>query len=212
MYKVKKYTYYFYVNYGRCNSSDTIDIKYFTSNGVKLPSADTIPGGTSQEIIPIIGGTGSYVKYKWVGIDKKNIVGNDDSSRNIIIKLANTKNGTELHFYGMTSDGCIESDSTRLHVAPAVKPANGFTPNGDGRNDKWIIEKAEVYSNSLGTSVNVEVFNRWGQKVYSQKGYNNEDKAWDGRLNGKNLPVGTYYYIITIPGFDPITGSVTIIR
>ncbi len=185
MYSVKKYIYSLSVIYGRCHSNDSMNIFYHLSNGVILPSADTIPGGTRQEVVPIIGGTGSYIKYLWTGIDKKYVLGGSDTLRNLIVDL--TKNNTTIYFYGVTPDSCFESDSTVLRLAPVVKPANGFTPNGDGRNDKWIIEKADVYSNSLGTSVNVEVFNRWGQKIYSQKGYNNDDKAWDGKYNGNGL-------------------------
>jgi gliding motility-associated-like protein len=58
----------------------------------------------------------------------------------------------------------------------------------------------------------VEIFNRWGQKVYSQRGYNNVDKVWKGKLNGTELPVGTYYYVITIPNYSVQTGTITIMR
>jgi gliding motility-associated-like protein len=56
----------------------------------------------------------------------------------------------------------------------------------------------------------VEVFNRYGQMVYTSNGYGT---AWDGHSKGKPLPVGTYYYIIQLKnGFKPLNGSVTIIR
>ncbi|PAM96066.1 hypothetical protein B4N84_04290, partial [Flavobacterium sp. IR1] len=54
----------------------------------------------------------------------------------------------------------------------------------------------------------LQVFNRWGNKVYEAKNYQND---WDGTSNssvtGSNqLPAGTYYYIINInqSGFEPI--------
>ena len=63
----------------------------------------------------------------------------------------------------------------------------------------------------------VTVYNRWGVKVFEQKGYDNNDtsKSWDGKAkNGKDLPSGTYYYVIILneEGFKPITGPITIIR
>jgi gliding motility-associated-like protein len=82
---------------------------------------------------------------------------------------------------------------------------NTFTPNNDGINDKWIIEALKGYP-----SCKIEVFNRFGQIIYESKGYG---KPWDGKMNGKELPVGTYYYIIE-PGNGrlPVTGYVTLIK
>ena len=41
-----------------------------------------------------------------------------------------------------------------------------------------------------------------------------DSKAWDGRFKGKDLPIGTYYYIIDIDDgkTNPVTGAVTLIR
>ena len=58
----------------------------------------------------------------------------------------------------------------------------------------------------------VEVYNRWGSRVFSSVGYS-DDKRWDGTSKGKDVPIGTYYYIvIPFPDATPITGNVTIIR
>jgi gliding motility-associated-like protein len=60
---------------------------------------------------------------------------------------------------------------------------NIITPNGDGVNDILIITNADKYPNNL-----LQVFNRWGKKVFEQQNYDNK---WDGG----NLSDGTYYYI-----------------
>ena len=76
---------------------------------------------------------------------------------------------------------------------------NAFSPNGDGVNDIFIIP---ILLNYL--DFEIEVFNRWGTKVYY---YNNNGSTspswWDGYAtvgllqgNSKPLTVGTYYYII----------------
>ena len=75
----------------------------------------------------------------------------------------------------------------------------GFSPNGDGIGDQWIIKSIEQYPNNT-----VKIFNRWGAEVYSAHPYTND---WDGKsnsgLNTSNvLPVGTYFYLI-----DPGDGS-----
>ena len=65
---------------------------------------------------------------------------------------------------------------------------NAFSPDGDNKNDTWRIKNIESYpENSL------TVVNRWGDEVYSAKGYNN-NKAWDGG----NLASGTYFYALEV--------------
>ncbi|MFP4844325.1 thrombospondin type 3 repeat-containing protein [Winogradskyella sp. PE311] len=63
-----------------------------------------------------------------------------------------------------------------------------LTPNGDGINDTWTILNAERF-----TSATINVYNRWGNEVYSTKGYNND---WNGSFKGDTLPTGSYYYSI----------------
>lgn len=71
---------------------------------------------------------------------------------------------------------------------------NGFTPDGDGINDNWIIENIDNYPTNT-----VSIFNRWGNKVWSTSNYNNTNNFWNGKhTNGSSLPSGTYFYIIEI--------------
>jgi len=70
--------------------------------------------------------------------------------------------------------------------------SKGFSPNGDNRNDTWVIENIEDYPNAR-----VLVFNRWGEKVYEQVGYQNDWDAVSNQIStGRRLPAGSYLYII----------------
>ena len=101
--------------------------------------------------------------------------------------------------------GCTATDFITVKILKPVKVPNVFTPNGDNIHDKWMIPNLADYP-----SATVEVFNRYGQQVFYSAGYN---VAWDGRYKGKELPVGTYYYVIRLNnGFQPISGSVTLLR
>jgi gliding motility-associated-like protein len=104
-----------------------------------------------------------------------------------------------------TTDGCIAADSATVNVLVEISIPNTFTPNGDDVNDKWEIKNLQAYQNC-----SVQIFNRWGQQVYSSRGYG---KPWDGTYNGKPLPFGTYYYVINLKdGSKPYGGFVTILR
>ncbi len=71
----------------------------------------------------------------------------------------------------------------------------GFTPDGDGINDFFVIPGIDRYPNN-----NIIIYNRWGNIVYKTTAYNND---WAGtnnyglKLDGlEELPTGTYYYVL----------------
>ncbi len=81
--------------------------------------------------------------------------------------------------------------------------STGITPNGDGVNDTWVLGGFEYYP-----ECKVNVFNRWGQIMFSSIGYN---APWDGRYNGELLPVADYYFTIDYSDEkEVIMGTVTI--
>jgi len=77
-----------------------------------------------------------------------------------------------------------------------------FTPNGDGVNDVFEIFGIYKYPENK-----LEVYNRWGHKVYEMKGYNN---TWAGKSEAEltigdlNLPAGTYYYVLSLDDELPL--------
>lgn len=83
-----------------------------------------------------------------------------------------------------------------------------ITPNGDGLNDNLIILCADQLDNRI------EIFNSYGQLVYSQENYSND---WDGRdRSNSTLADGVYYWVmrVTLDNGDKriYKGSVTLLR
>lgn len=75
---------------------------------------------------------------------------------------------------------------------------NAISPNGDGINDAFHIEGLNQFPDNT-----VEIYNRWGVKVFDAKSYNENDNMFrgysDGRVTvkrGEKLPTGTYFYIL----------------
>ncbi len=98
-----------------------------------------------------------------------------------------------------------DSSSVFVKVYKKITIPNTFSPNGDGVNDKWDIDALVTYPDCL-----LQVFDRYGQQVYKSIGYN---KSWDGKLNGKVLPTGTYYYVIDLKNSTPkLTGWLLIVQ
>lgn len=100
---------------------------------------------------------------------------------------------------------CVSTDTVKIFLLNAVEVPNTFTPNGDGINDKWEIASLAAYPKCI-----VEVYNSVGQQVYRTRGY---VSAWEGKSKGRDLPAGTYYYVIDYGTGDPKkAGYVTILR
>jgi gliding motility-associated-like protein len=108
------------------------------------------------------------------------------------------------------------SDTTGLRSSARVKVTvlcdkvlvyTGISPNGDNRNDYWSIPGIEQFP-----ECDIQVFNRWGNLVFKQKGYSNLE-AWNGTWNGHALPDGAYFYIIDLgDGSKPLSGYIQIMR
>jgi len=112
----------------------------------------------------------------------------------------------------MSNKGCLEEINFNSIVLNKLKIPNAFSPNGDDINDFWKIPYAELF-----VDMHVRVYNRWGAMIWSAKGAELQD-GWDGKnSNGRDYPVGTYYYVINfnVKGttkWKSIAGSITIVR
>jgi gliding motility-associated-like protein len=111
-----------------------------------------------------------------------------------------------------TIDQCVGVQS--FDILPEILVYNGISRNGDGQNDIFEISCIQDFPSNT-----VKVFNRAGTLVYQAKGYNNGDISFNGTSNeglsllGRELPDGTYFYIIDKGnGSKPKTGYVELLR
>ena len=96
-----------------------------------------------------------------------------------------------------TISGEINITESTVSCNTLIKTYDGFTPNGDGINEAWVIEGITNFEKKT-----VSIFNRWGEVVWSSSEYNNVDdgKVWKGKNSGGvDLPAGTYFYLIDTP-------------
>lgn len=124
------------------------------------------------------------------------------------------KPDTSTYYYVNTErqDGCVNSDTIFITVIPSIDNLDVFipnmiTPNGDGANDVWLIKALEQFPNN-----EVIILNRWGDQIFVRKPY---DNSFNGTLWGKELPEGTYYYLVKVhvnEDTKTFDGPLTIIR
>jgi gliding motility-associated-like protein len=117
---------------------------------------------------------------------------------------------TNYVFLMLTNDvtNCQDSVEFFIEVQGMPEVNNVFTPNKDGINDEFFFSE---YAMEL---VDVQIFNRWGQLVYTWVG---SDKSWKGiGIDGKDLSEGVYFYVFEGKGVDghhyDKKGSVTLLR
>ncbi len=143
--------------------------------------------------ISIMGGTAPYL-FGWDGnfIDIPFISGLRDGDYDIVVTDANN---CEFSFGNVIMN---EEDVDCLRIP------NAFTPNGYGPNDTWIIQNLEFFPGPY-----VFGYNRWGQEIWVGR----PGDEWDCNFNGKQVPTGTYLYVINLyNGTPPYTGTVTIVE
>lgn len=126
-----------------------------------------------------------------------------------IVEISNFKDGAYYVKVNVLNIDSLENSATKritvLAEADLARPRRMFSPNGDGIDDLWQIEGREGIDNC-----EIKVFDRSGKNVFESTGYANE---WDGNLNGKPLPEGAYYYVISCSDIaKKLTGTVVIIR
>lgn len=81
-----------------------------------------------------------------------------------------------------------------------IKVPNVITPNGDGANDFFFVEGLEYYPQNT-----VQLFNRWGQVVFTANNYTNNYSPTD-------LEAGTYYYKVIVPDEPEQNGPIRIVK
>jgi gliding motility-associated-like protein len=106
--------------------------------------------------------------------------------------------------------GCSDVDSLSINVlASKFDIPNAFSPNGDGKNDRFNV----VILGKNVEVVSISVWNRWGQLVFEEK---NSNAGWDGNQKGKPATSDVYVYRVVIKRPDGIhfveSGDLTLLR
>ena len=102
--------------------------------------------------------------------------------------------GATTYYVTETLNGC-EGPSSQVIITInlcSITIPTAFTPDGDGVNDGWeILDIDQTYPESI-----VYIYNRWGNLLFTSVQGDYDNNKWDGTYNGKDLPVGSYYFII----------------
>ncbi|RYZ51532.1 MAG: T9SS type B sorting domain-containing protein [Sphingobacteriales bacterium] len=187
-----------------CQSDTTVTLKnysYTLDVEAEAKNAWCDAGGLGGEVtITAEGGTQPY-GYFWENLD----IGKGPQMRNLpkgSYKVVVTDR------YGCSGDATALVEE---NFCCEVWVPNAFSPNSDGRNDKFVS-----IANRPIPRYEMSIFNRWGQRIFYTTRY---AEGWDGTNDndGKPVDVGNYYYRIKYTcemGKTEVVkqGDVTVIR
>ncbi|MEC4004320.1 gliding motility-associated C-terminal domain-containing protein [Flavobacterium sp. SUN052] len=148
-----------------------------------IPSASSFDTNTSTFAWELVSSTGTIA------------VGSNNSTFDVTAYLNSTVVNENLPItFGVTVtyNGCQQYHTivlTRVYC----EIQRGISPNGDGLNEFFDLQTLGVQK--------LNIFNRYGTKVYSRNDYTNQ---WFGQADsGNELPDGTYYYVIEFKSNQP---------
>lgn len=190
---------------GTCNRSLTnsasVVVNPMPNTPTITPQSDTFCIG-EEMIFNVSGGANEIVSYTINNGANQTL--NLNASGTGIISITNpTTVVVEINLVNITNGLCSKllTISGDADVVSCDIP-KGVSPNGDGLNDTWDLSGYNVKK--------VEIFNRYGTKVYSKSNYVDE---WHGQSDNSNeLPDGTYYYVVEFNDSPVKTGWVYINR
>lgn len=167
-------SYHVTVTAGGCSGADTLRIMTLDTPGVLSPGPDsTICIGDTLRLDATQDGVENYT---W-----------NNGTIGPLITI------TETGLYSVTwSNDCGEAVSTPVSVTAQVchcqvEVPNIFTPDGNGRNDRFGILSKECRF----TAFRLQVFNRWGREVFATS---DPMESWDGKYKGDLAPSEVYVW------------------
>lgn len=186
---------FYYVDYlsNSCLVSDSFIVKYFNPE-LDLGNDTSICAGTEFFLSADINDVNSY---QW----------STGSNESIIMVL----DPGEYILTIQTECGEL-SDSIKIQFEDCdceIKIPNIFSPNSDDRNDEFKI----LYEGCINVeNVNLQIFNRWGQKVGE---LSDLDDTWDGSFNDQDLPTDVFVWVLKFSHqgiVEKQSGDLTLIR
>lgn len=178
-----------------CEVTVDITIDQPDSLVVTLYSTELIPG---YNISPHGASNGSIESYVTGGVPEYEYfwTPNGETSADL---YGLPYNPTGYTVYVTDQNRCVATASIIITEPGALEIPEGVSPNNDGDNDVFVVRGIEGYPDN-----EIIIYNRWGNVVYQQSGYQND---WGGVNNkGEELPDGTYYVVfIAKEGQEEIT-------
>ncbi len=167
----------------QCSALDTVEIIFVDSLLLDAGPDQNIYQSTANLSAQTNNGTYFY----WENLNNTGTILQPDS---LITGLTGLVTGDYVFGITASNDICPSVYDQVTYIVNWVFIPSGFSPNGDGFNDLFLVEGAR-----LTLDFEMQIVNRWGELIYATS---NIFDGWDGTFNGSESPVDTYFYFIRI--------------
>jgi len=184
--------------------------------GARIALAESYKNG---DLLSLVGGPGTNITSSFNSLKGELTLSGKDSRENYETALHNVLFSSPIS--GDTSrsnrkvtivvkDSIHDSNvASRMMLIsnefPELSIVNAFTPNSDKVNDYWDFVNLQFY-----TKIKIAVYDQSGSRVFD---CGEQDCQWDGKIRGKDLPAGPYFYSINLDGGKrTYRGTVTILK
>ncbi|PWJ40087.1 PKD domain-containing protein [Sediminitomix flava] len=169
-----------------CMNTLDINVK-FNQAPPKTLEADTVYCFEFGDVMTLSAAEGDDFTYYWHDTG--------ETTRTVERRGSGTYSVTVVDESDTTFCTMTDTISVQEICPPRVYLPNAFTPNNDGLNDVFILKTA------YALNITLKIFNRWGEEIFfmnyeNSEEANEEGNAWDGKNGSKEMPAGTYNYII----------------
>jgi gliding motility-associated-like protein len=165
---------------------DTVRIGVTPPIQVKTFPADTIGYPGDQFVLLAVPNDPAVAFYNWTpAVGLSNALVKDPT-----VTIGAIGSDVRYKVVASTTGGCKGEAyvNVRVYKGPDIYVPTGFTPNGDGKNDKFTPFPVGMKSYNY-----FRIFNRWGQVVFQTRKLMD---GWDGTIGGQLQPEGIYIWMI----------------
>ena len=183
---------------GACGPDSKADVEVFAGlrGGFAVTAdgpSDTLCVNTERDLSASITGTGGSGNYSYIWVSSDGSFSSTGNSANVTVKPTGEETTYTVYVLDNVNPGCKTNlDDVIVHAVESqdLDIPNLITPNGDNKNDIFILRDKVTKMDIISEGSHIEVVNRWGSKVYEANNYENN---WVP----KELTDGMYYYHIT---------------
>lgn len=183
----------------------------YKSNQMSSTSDSGLGGSAPAEIVFTAIPSDACIHYEWQ-------FATDEDFENLTYRfnerdlthIFNEEGTTYVRFVGSNADGTCEAygDTFTVNIGSSdLKCPNAFSPGtSEGVNDEWKVSYRSIIDFQCW------IFNRHGRQLAH---WTNPSQGWDGKVGGKVVKSGVYYYVIEATGADgrkyKLSGDINVI-
>jgi gliding motility-associated-like protein len=175
-------------NTNACGTSTAVVIVNVTNLNADVVANPT--SGVLPVVVSFTNNSSNANSYTW------NFGNGNSANTSTVSSQTYSVAGTYTVYLTATNGSCSDTDSLVIIVLneePSLVIPNVFTPNGDSINDIFRVSGKNI------SEFSCTIFDRWGLQMYY---WNDIKGGWNGKTDGKEVPAGTYFYIINAKSID----------